>query len=163
MNLRFLGGSGGGPSELEKSDDDEYLFDRHNIDEYIEEAKSARVELPSGGWVMFETTQAMTTIDVNSGGHDAPARVVNLEAAQIIARQIRLRGLGGLIAIDFIDMSESSDCEPVLQALDEGFTGDKQPVRIGPISEFGVVEMTRRRGGMTLTQNLQQIGLATDA
>ena len=148
---------------IAKSDDDEYLFDRHNVDKYIEEAQSARVELPSGGWVMFETTQAMTTIDVNSGSHDAPARAVNLEAAQIIARQIRLRRLGGLIAIDFIDMSESADCEPVLQALDEGFTGDKQPVRIGPISEFGVVEMTRRRGGTTLTQNLQQIGPATDA
>ena len=147
---------------IEKSDDDEYLFDRHNIDEYIEEAQSARVELPSGGWVMFETTQAMTTIDVNSGNHDAPARAVNLEAAQIIARQIRLRGLGGLIAIDFIDMTESTDSETVLQALDEGFTGDKQPVRIGPMSEFSVVEMTRRRSGMTLAQSLQQIRPAVD-
>ena len=146
---------------IEKSDDDEYLFDRHNIDEYIEEAQSARVELPSGGWVMFETTQAMTTIDVNSA-ITTHRRAVNLEAAQIIARQIRLRGLGGLIAIDFIDMTESLDGEAVLQALDEGFTGDKQPVRIGPMSEFSVVEMTRRRGGMTLAQSLQQIRPAVD-
>ncbi len=143
---------------IEKSDDDEYLFDRHNVEQYIDEALSARVELPSGGWVMFETTHAMTTIDVNSGSHDAPARAVNLEAAQVIARQIRLRGLGGLIAIDFIDMADNADCEPVLEALDAGFSGDKQPVRIGPMSEFGVVEMTRRRGGMTLTQTLHQSG-----
>ncbi len=146
---------------LETSDDDEYLFDRHNIDQQVAEALSPRVELPSGGWLMLETTQAMTTIDVNSGSHDAPARAINVEAAGLIARQIRLRGLGGLIAIDFIDMTETDDAEAVLHALDDGFASDKEPVRIGPISEFGVVEMTRRRGGMTLSQTLREAGIDT--
>ena len=80
---------------IEKSDDDEYLFDRHNIDEYIEEAQSARVELPSGGWVIFETTQAMTTIDVNSANHDAPARAVNLEAAKSLHGKLGCVALAG--------------------------------------------------------------------
>jgi ribonuclease G len=112
--------------------------------------------LPSGGWLMIETTEAMTTIDVNSGGDTADARGVNLEAAQAIGRQLRLRALGGLVAIDFIDMSETADNEAVLAALDAGFQGDKNPVRIGPMSEFGVVEMTRRRDVMSLAEAMRQ-------
>ena len=134
----------------------EILFDRHDINGQIETALSNRVNLPSGGWLMIETTEAMTTIDVNSGSDDKLARVVNLEAAAIIGRQMRLRALGGLIAIDFIDMHEAGDNEAVLAALDAGFQGDKNPVRIGPMSEFGVVEMTRRRDVMTLAEAMRQ-------
>ena len=134
----------------------EILFDRHDINGQIETALSNRVNLPSGGWLMIETTEAMTTIDVNSGSDDKPARGVNLEAAAIIGRQMRLRALGGLIAIDFIDMHEAGDNEAVLAALDAGFQGDKNPVRIGPMSEFGVVEMTRRRDVMTLAEAMRQ-------
>ena len=134
----------------------EILFDRHDINGQIETALSNRVNLPSGGWLMIETTEAMTTIDVNSGSDDKPARGVNLEAAAIIGRQMCLRALGGLIAIDFIDMHEAGDNEAVLAALDAGFQGDKNPVRIGPMSEFGVVEMTRRRDVMTLAEAMRQ-------
>lgn len=137
-------------------DKGEILFDRYDINGQIEVALSNRVNLPSGGWLMIETTEAMTTIDVNSGSDDKPARGVNLEAAAIIGRQMRLRALGGLIAIDFIDMNDEGDNEAVLAALDAGFQGDKNPVRIGPMSEFGVVEMTRRRDVMTLAEAMRQ-------
>lgn len=144
--------------KLSSAEDGEILFDRYDIASQLEAALSNRVELPSGGWLMIEATEAMTTIDVNSGSHDAPAHAVNLEAATHIARQIRLRSLGGLIAIDFIDMASSDDNEAILAALDAGFQGDKNPVRIGPLSEFGVVEMTRRRETMTLAQAMRQEG-----
>ena len=84
-----------------------------------------------------------------------------MEAAALIGQQVRLRAIGGLIAIDFIDMSEAADNEAVLAALDAGFQGDKNPVRIGPMSEFGVVEMTRRRDAMSLVEALAQ-GRATE-
>lgn len=134
----------------------EMLFDRYDINSQLEAALSNRVSLASGGWLMIETTEAMTTIDVNSGGDEKDARGVNLEAAAAIGRQMRLRALGGLIAIDFIDMHNDGDNEAVLAALDAGFQGDKNPVRIGPMSEFGVVEMTRRRDVMTLAEAMRQ-------
>lgn len=134
----------------------EILFDRYDINGQLETAMSNRVNLASGGWLMIETTEAMTTIDVNSGGDTKDARGVNIEAAAAIGRQMRLRALGGLIAIDFIDMDGDSDNEAVLAALDAGFQGDKNPVRIGPMSEFGVVEMTRRRDVMTLAEAMRQ-------
>ena len=152
------------PSALEKlqaAEAGEVLFDRHDVAGQLDVALSNRVALPSGAWLMIETTEAMTTIDVNSGGSEADARGVNLEAAALIGQQVRLRAIGGLIAIDFIDMSEAADNEAVLAALDAGFQGDKNPVRIGPMSEFGVVEMTRRRDAMSLAEALAQ-GRATE-
>lgn len=143
-------------SLLQGSEKSEILFDRYDIAGQLEQALSNRVNLASGGWLMIETTEAMTTIDVNSGGDTADARGVNLEAAQAIGRQLRLRALGGLVAIDFIDMSEEADNEAVLAALDAGFQGDKNPIRIGPMSEFGVVEMTRRRDVMSLAEAMRQ-------
>lgn len=141
----------------------ETLFDRYDINGQIEIALSNRVNLPSGGWLMIETTEAMTTIDVNSGSDEKNARGVNLEAASMIGQQMRLRALGGLIAIDFIDMPDADDNEAVLAALDAGFQGDKNPVRIGPMSEFGVVEMTRRRDVMTLAEAMRQRRTPEDA
>jgi ribonuclease G len=79
-----------------------------------------------------------------------------LAAAQAIGAQLRLRALGGLVAIDFIDMSDAADNEAVLAALEASFEGDKNPVRIGPMSEFGVVEMTRRRDVMSLAEAMRQ-------
>ena len=145
---------------IQTPDAGEILFDRYDINTQLDEALSNRVSLPSGGWLMIETTEAMTTIDVNSGADEKDARGVNLEAAAAIGRQLRLRALGGLIAIDFIDMSGDSDNDAVLAALDAGFEGDKNPVRIGPMSEFGVVEMTRRRDVMSLAEALRQRGEA---
>jgi ribonuclease G len=143
---------------LSQIDDGEILFDRHDVAGQLDKALAPRVELASGAWLMIETTEAMTTVDVNSGAAEADAMAVNVEAAAEIAKQIRLRALGGLIAIDFIDMTDEAAHEAVLKALDDGFDGDKNPVRIGPMSEFSVVEMTRRRDVMTLAQALRQNG-----
>ncbi len=99
---------------------------------------------------MIETTEAMTTIDVNSGGHDASPREVNLEAVPVLAQQVKLRGLGGLIAIDFIDMAEADAAAEIEARLAQEFEDDRLPVRIGAMSDFGVVEMTRRRPAHTL-------------
>jgi ribonuclease G len=143
---------------LTASEEGEILFDRHDVAGQLDKALSPRVELASGAWLMIETTEAMTTVDVNSGSAEADALAVNVEAAHAIARQMRLRAVGGLIAIDFIDMTDEAAHEAVLKALDEGFDGDKNPVRIGPMSEFSVVEMTRRRDVMTLAEALRQNG-----
>ena len=141
---------------LSPADEGEILFDRHDVAGQLEKALSPRVELASGAWLMIEATEAMTTIDVNSGAAEGDALAVNMEAAAVIAKQVRLRAVGGLIAIDFIDMTDDAGHEAVLKALDEGFDGDKNAVRIGPMSEFSVVEMTRRRDVMTLSQALSQ-------
>lgn len=141
---------------LAQSDRDEDLFDRHDIHGLIETALSARVNLPSGGWLMIETTEAMTTIDVNSGSHADPALAVNLEAVAMIAGQIPLRGVGGLIAIDFIDMPDAADQQSVITALEAAFSSDKMPVRIGGMSDFGVVEMTRKRDRVPLQKLYQE-------
>ncbi len=141
----------------------EVLFDRHDVQGEIDKALAARFELPSGGWIMIETTEAMTTIDVNSGNHEAEALAVNLEAASVIARQIRLRNIGGLIGIDFIDMKandHADHAETVLAALKDGFNGDKIITRIGEMSDFGVVEMTRKRDRPPLRQMLNGAGAA---
>ena len=143
---------------LSASEAGEILFDRHDVAGQLDKAMSQRVDLPSGAWLMIETTEAMTTVDVNSGSAEGDALAVNLEAAAALAQQIRLRALGGLIAIDFIDMTDEAAHEAVLKALDMGFEGDKNPVRIGPMSEFSVVEMTRRREVMTLAEALRQNG-----
>lgn len=143
---------------LSAAEDGEILFDRHDVASQLDKAASARVDLPSGAWLMIETTEAMTTVDVNSGAAEGDPLAVNLEAAAALAKQIRLRALGGLIAIDFIDMTDEAAHEAVLKALDAGFDGDKNPVRIGPMSEFSVVEMTRRREVMTLAEALRQNG-----
>jgi ribonuclease G len=143
---------------LSASEAGEILFDRHDVAGQLDRAMSPRVDLPSGAWLMIETTEAMTTVDVNSGSAEGDALAVNLEAAAALAQQIRLRALGGLIAIDFIDMTDEAAHEAVLKALDMGFEGDKNPVRIGPMSEFSVVEMTRRREVMTLAEALRQNG-----
>ena len=143
---------------LSAAEDGEILFDRHDVAGQLDKAMSPRVDLPSGAWLMIETTEAMTTVDVNSGAAEGDTLAVNLEAAAALAKQIRLRALGGLIAIDFIDMTDEAAHEAVLKALDAGFDGDKNPVRIGPMSEFSVVEMTRRREVMTLAEALRQNG-----
>ena len=143
---------------IKASEKGEVLFERHDVQGEIDKALNARFELPSGGWIMIETTEAMTTIDVNSGSHGADALTVNLEAAPAIARQIRLRNIGGLIGIDFIDMKPTSHndhdshAEAVQNALKAGFDGDKVASRISAMSDFGVVEMTRKRERMPLCE-----------
>ena len=127
------------------SDPKESLYERFDLNAALAALARPRVEMPSGGWLMIEETEAMITIDVNSGNAEQPPLAVNLEAARLAAREIGLRALGGLIAIDFIDMTSAEDRREVEEALAQAFQSDKVPTRIGPISEFGVVEMTRRR------------------
>lgn len=127
------------------------LFEAHGVEAAIEAALEPRVELASGGSIYIESTEALTAIDVNTGrftdarnAGDA-ARKTNLEAATEIARQLRLRAIGGVIVIDFIHMTGPDDAADVTARLESALTTDKAPARIGPMSEFGLVEMTRKR------------------
>ena len=127
------------------------LFDLHNIEGEIETLLQPRVRLPSGGWITLETTEALTSIDVNSGsyteatGLEQTSLKTNLEAAAEIGRQLRLRGVGGLIVIDFIHLSEPENIGQVLTVLADSVSKDRTPTQILPMSEFGLVEMTRKR------------------
>lgn len=132
------------------------LFERDGVAEQIEALMRSRVRLPSGGALAIETTRALTAIDVDSGrdAHGADqertALRTNLEAATEAARQIRLRDIGGIVVIDFIQMAEAASRARVMETLAGALAADRAPVRHTPISEFGLVEITRRRQGETL-------------
>ena len=127
------------------------LFDLYNIETEIEKALSRRVELKSGGTLVIDQTEAMTTIDVNTGGFvgsrnfDDTVFKTNLEAAQAIARQLRLRNLGGIIIIDFIDMESVEHRNAVLEELRRGLARDRTRVTLNGFTALGLVEMTRKR------------------
>lgn len=136
---------------VEPFDGPELLFDCYELEHEIAALQSPRVPLPSGGWVTIEGTEALTAIDVNSGsfteaaGPEETSLRVNLEAASEIGRQLRLRGIGGLIVIDFIHTSEPAHATRVLDALAESLARDRTPTQILPMSEFGLVQVTRKR------------------
>jgi ribonuclease G len=127
------------------------VFDLHYVDEEIERLHASRVPLVSGGWITIECTEALTAIDVNSGsfteggGLEETSLRVNLEAAEEIGRQLRLRGIGGLIVIDFIHVSEKANAGTLMAALEESLARDRTPTQILPMSDFGLVEVTRKR------------------
>ena len=127
------------------------LFDLHNVEPEIERALSRRVELKSGGYLIIDQTEAMTTIDVNTGGFvgsrnfDDTVFKTNLEAAQAIARQLRLRNLGGIIIIDFIDMDSVEHRNTVLDELRRALARDRTRVTLNGFTALGLVEMTRKR------------------
>ncbi|MGB3808626.1 MAG: Rne/Rng family ribonuclease [Parvibaculum sp.] len=127
------------------------LFALYDIDSEIEAALEPRVELKSGGWITIETTEALTAIDVNSGRYTASTGLedtsasINLEAVAEVVYQLRLRGTGGLIVIDFIHMNDPANIARVIDALNVGFAHDRVPTQISGMSEFGLVEMTRKR------------------
>ena len=127
------------------------LFDLYNIEAELESLLQPRVRLPSGGWITLETTEALTSIDVNSGsyteatGLEETSLKTNIEAAAEIGRQLRLRGIGGLIVIDFIHLNEPQNIGQVLTVLTESVAKDRTPTQILPMSVFGLVEMTRKR------------------
>jgi ribonuclease G len=127
------------------------LFDLHNVEDEIERALSRRVELKSGGYLIIEQTEAMTTIDVNTGGYvgtrsfDDTIFKTNLEAAQVIARQLRLRNLGGIIIIDFIDMESAEHRSAVLAELNKALALDRTRISVNGFTGLGLVEMTRKR------------------
>src|SRR5262249_41107616 len=127
------------------------LFEAQGIEDEITSLGEPRVGLPSGGWITIEGTEALTAIDVNSGsyieavGLEETSLKVNLEAAAAIGRQLRLRGIGGLIVIEFIHLSSPENIERVLAALSEASAKGRVPSQILGMSEFGLVEMTRKR------------------
>ncbi len=136
------------------------IFDLHGAEDELTKALNSRVPLKSGGYLIIEQTEAMVTIDVNTGGFVGtrnPEETIfktNLEAAQAIARQLRLRNLGGIIIIDFIDMSIDGHKEQVLSALERHTSHDPAKTAITGISALGLVEMTRKRTRESLEQIL---------
>lgn len=131
--------------------DDAPLFSRFQIEHQIESAYSRTVQLPSGGAIVIDHTEALVSVDVNSaraikgGDIEETATRTNLEAADEVARQMRLRDLGGLIVIDFIDMEESRNRKEVENRLREALRQDRARVQFGTISKFGLMEMSRQR------------------
>ncbi|HRR09094.1 MAG TPA: Rne/Rng family ribonuclease [Rhodothermales bacterium] len=127
------------------------IFKATKIEKQIEEAYSSRVDMPSGGYLFIEHTEAMHVVDVNSGraGHgltqEENSLNVNLEAVRYIAKHLRLRDLGGIIVIDFIDLRLDSHRRKVLQALRREFRKDRAVTKVLPMSDFGLVEITRQR------------------
>ena len=127
------------------------LFDLYGVEEEIQRALDRKVTLKSGGYLILDQTEAMTTVDVNTGafvgGRNLEETIfkTNLEAAQAIARQLRLRNLGGIIIIDFIDMQDEEHKQQVLQALEKSLEKDHAKNSISEVSALGLVEMTRKR------------------
>ena len=127
------------------------LFDMYGVEQEIERALHRRVDLKSGGYVIVDQTEALTTIDVNTGGYvgvrsfDDTIFKTNLEAAQTIARQLRLRNLGGIIIIDFIDMDLPEHRAAVLEALNLAIATDRTRLTVNGFTHLGLVEMTRKR------------------
>jgi ribonuclease G len=138
----------------------EPIFDAYGIEAELKAALSRNVPLPSGGYLVIEKTEALTSIDINTGRYVGRKNLeetilrTNIEAAQEIAYQIRLRGIGGLIIIDFIDMDDSANREAVNAALEQALSSDRGRVKVTRISEFGIVEMTRKRTRESLEQLL---------
>ncbi|HYA66912.1 MAG TPA: ribonuclease G [Burkholderiaceae bacterium] len=127
------------------------LFDLHMIDDEIEKALARRVDLKSGGYLVIDQTEAMTTIDVNTGAFvgkrnfDDTIFKTNLEAAHAIARQLRLRNLGGIIVIDFIDMENPEHRDAVLSEFRRALARDRTRMTVSEFTQLGLVEMTRKR------------------
>lgn len=127
------------------------LFNQYGIDEAIERALLPRVPLKSGGFLIIEQTEAMVTVDVNTGGYVGTRSLeqtvlrTNTEAANTIARQLRLRNLGGIIVIDFIDMVDPEHKQQVLASLNSALEADPAKTSVGAISPLGLVEVTRKR------------------
>ncbi len=136
------------------------LFDLYGVEDEIQKALQKRVPLKSGGYLVVEQTEAMSTIDINTGafvGHRNLEETIfktNLEAAAAIARQLRVRNLGGIIIIDFIDMKEEEHQRQVLRSLEKYLEKDRAKTSITGVSDLGLVEMTRKRTRESLGQVL---------
>lgn len=132
------------------------LFDAFNVEDEIEKALHRKVQLKSGGYLIIEQTEAMVTIDVNTGAFVGYRNLedtifkTNLEAASALARQLRLRNLGGIVIIDFIDMKETEHKRQVLRTLDKALERDHAKTHISEVSSLGLVQMTRKRSSESL-------------
>jgi ribonuclease G len=138
-------------SRIELYNSERPLFELYGVEDEIQRSLERKVPLKSGGYLIFDQTEAMTTIDVNTGayvGHRNLEETIfrtNLEAAVALARQVRLRNLGGIIIIDFIDMQEEEHRNQVRQALEKALENDHAKTNISSVSPLGLVEMTRKR------------------
>jgi len=127
------------------------IFDLHGVEDEIQKGLERKVHLKSGGHLVLDQTEAMTTIDVNTGGYVGSRNLeetifkTNLEAAQAIARQLRLRNLGGIVILDFIDMIEEEHKRQVMRALEKALEKDHARTQVCDVSTLGLVEMTRKR------------------
>ena len=127
------------------------IFDLYGVEDEIRKSLEHKVQLKSGGYLIIDQTEAMTTIDVNTGafvGHRNLEETIfktNLEATQAIVRQLRLRNLGGIIIIDFIDMTDTDHRRQVIRALEKNLERDHAKTHISEVSSLGLVEMTRKR------------------
>ena len=136
------------------------LFDVHRVEDDLRDALKRRVDLKSGGYLIIDQTEAMTTIDVNTGSFVGARSLedtvykTNLEATHAIARQLRLRNLGGIIILDFIDMLEQQHKDDILESLQSQLVQDYAKTKITQVSELGLVEMTRKRTRESLGQQL---------
>ncbi|RLJ19451.1 ribonuclease E [bacterium endosymbiont of Escarpia laminata] len=149
--------------KLRRYQDEVPLFSRYQIESQIESAFQREVQLPSGGAIVIDPTEALTSIDINSAratkGADIEetARNTNLEAADEVARQLRLRDLGGLFVIDFIDMTPARNQREVENRLKDALKEDRARVQIGRISRFGLLEMSRQRLRPSLGEASEQV------
>lgn len=140
----------------------EPVFSNHDIEDQIDKSLQRKVWLKSGGHLVMEHTEAMMVVDVNSGrfigkkDHEQNSLKINLEAAREVARQLRLRDIGGLIIIDFIDMQDQSNRKKVYSELVKELKYDRAKVAVAPISEFGLLEMTRERVRLSLLHSVSE-------
>lgn len=138
--------------------DETPLLINKGVDKEIEAALSDRAELPSGGHLNIQPTEALTVIDVNSGRFTSSrtqaetVRRTNMEAAQEIPRQLRMRNIGGMVIVDFIDMESRRDQQQVLEMFERALEEDRAKPQIGQLSDLGLVELTRRRQGQSLRE-----------
>ncbi|MCV2359170.1 MULTISPECIES: ribonuclease G [Roseateles] len=147
-------------AKLEHYKGERPIFDLNNIDAELSRALARRVDLKSGGYLIFDQTEAMTTVDVNTGGFvgarnfDDTIFKTNLEAAGAITRQLRLRNLGGIIIVDFIDMTREEHKSAVLTEFRKQLSKDRTKVTLGGFTQLGLVEMTRKRTRESLSRML---------
>ena len=145
-------------SRLILYDEPEPIFERYAVEAEIESLLRRKVWLKSGGHLAIDSTEALTTIDVNTGkfvGSTSLSDTIvktNLDAVTEIARQLRLRDIGGIIVLDFIDMANAKDRQKVVSALEKELRNDRTRTKISHISPLGLIEMTRKRTGETITE-----------
>lgn len=154
----FMSGWAGRTTKVLHHSGEDPLLISKGIDKDIESVLSDRAELPSGGHLNIQPTEALTVIDVNSGRFTSSrtqaetVRKTNLEAAQEIPRQLRLRNIGGMVIVDFIDMESRRDQQQVLEVFNRSLEDDRAKPQVGQMSDLGLVELTRRRQGQSLRE-----------
>jgi ribonuclease G len=149
--------------KIQLYDRDEPIFDFHGIEKELERIMQHHVPLKSGGYLVIDEMEALTAIDVNTGKHVGSTALAdtimktNLEAADEIVRQLRLRDMGGIIVCDFIDMDDADAKKRVMEHFNLGLERDRARTRVGKISSLGLVELTRKRTGESVTQEITEI------